>query len=409
MEIRNVPVGEIRIGFTHRRDLGDLKALAESIRKEGLLQPIGVTPDFQLVFGLRRFFACKGILHWAEIPCRIVDVSSILTGQYVENEMRKDFTPSERDSIRRALEIEAGTRQGQRTDLMAAASPGQELVVGSPHVAEGKKESAEEEGANGQCASVVSSGAIQARPGEKTRDLTARLADFGSIMEARRVGKIMEQGAPELIQAVDEKKVGISVGARLADLPKSEQVKVLAAGRDAIRAVLGFPTRRPGSATDSKDHREAAPLSEDVGTSTACAVEDAPVRARGQESAQGTAGDDEHCKCGGQWLADGDGGRFCEKCKASHPMNAKPYPDEGTEASRAEAQLEVYPSASLKEKVAALHKMEQDLGRPLRQLDYLAQILGKDDHYRSINRAIRIAFRHVDAWRQTVLPEEYWD
>ena len=38
-------IADIRIGDRHRKDLGDLSGLAESIQSEGLLQPIGVTPD----------------------------------------------------------------------------------------------------------------------------------------------------------------------------------------------------------------------------------------------------------------------------------------------------------------------------------------------------------------------------
>jgi hypothetical protein len=71
--------------------------------------------------------------------------------------------------------------------------------------------------------------------------------------------------------------------------------------------------------------------------------------------------------------------------------------------------LDVYPLATLKEKAAALHKMDKDLARPLRQLDYLGQILGKDDYYERVERALRIAFYQVDAWRKARLPEEYWD
>src|SRR5262249_33748710 len=39
---------------------------------------------------------CRDILKRKTILARIVDVSSILTGEYHENEVRKDFTPSER-------------------------------------------------------------------------------------------------------------------------------------------------------------------------------------------------------------------------------------------------------------------------------------------------------------------------
>src|SRR3712207_9448824 len=52
-------VDEIRVGRRRRQDLGDLDALAASIRELGLLQPITVTPDGLLVCGLRRLAALK--------------------------------------------------------------------------------------------------------------------------------------------------------------------------------------------------------------------------------------------------------------------------------------------------------------------------------------------------------------
>ena len=36
------------------------------------------------------------------VLARVVDVSSILAGEYAENEVRKDFTPSERVAIAKA-------------------------------------------------------------------------------------------------------------------------------------------------------------------------------------------------------------------------------------------------------------------------------------------------------------------
>lgn len=31
--------------------------------------------------------------------------------------------------------------------------------------------------------------------------------------------------------------------------------------------------------------------------------------------------DDEHCSCGGTWVSDGEGGRYCEKCYADYPLS----------------------------------------------------------------------------------------
>lgn len=52
-------VASIRVGPRHRRDLGDLTALTDSITEQGLLQPITVTSDGLLVCGARRLAAIK--------------------------------------------------------------------------------------------------------------------------------------------------------------------------------------------------------------------------------------------------------------------------------------------------------------------------------------------------------------
>jgi ParB-like chromosome segregation protein Spo0J len=98
-DLQDVKISDINIGRRHCRDMGDLRSLAESIRQEGLLQPIGVTERLELVFGQRRTLAIRDILKRKTILARVVNVSSILAGEYAENEIRKDFTPSERVAI----------------------------------------------------------------------------------------------------------------------------------------------------------------------------------------------------------------------------------------------------------------------------------------------------------------------
>ena len=65
-----VAISSITIGNRHRCDMGDLRALANSISEVGLLHPIGVSPHAELVFGERRFRACRDLLSWTEIPAR---------------------------------------------------------------------------------------------------------------------------------------------------------------------------------------------------------------------------------------------------------------------------------------------------------------------------------------------------
>ncbi|MFI8526303.1 ParB N-terminal domain-containing protein [Promicromonospora sukumoe] len=55
----DVAVDAITVGERHRHDLGDIDALAASIDRFGLLQPITVTPDLVLVCGFRRLMAIQ--------------------------------------------------------------------------------------------------------------------------------------------------------------------------------------------------------------------------------------------------------------------------------------------------------------------------------------------------------------
>jgi ParB-like nuclease domain len=116
--LKEIKIADIRVGSRHRRDMGDLTALADSIRREGLLQPVGVTDGLELAFGQRRIRAVRDVLKKKTILARVVDVTSILAGEYHENEVRKDFTPSERVAIARAIERQVGNRRGQRTDRL---------------------------------------------------------------------------------------------------------------------------------------------------------------------------------------------------------------------------------------------------------------------------------------------------
>lgn len=59
-------VESIQVGNRHRKDLGDINSLAESIKQNGLFQPITVTPEGVLVCGARRLAAIKQ-LEWNEV------------------------------------------------------------------------------------------------------------------------------------------------------------------------------------------------------------------------------------------------------------------------------------------------------------------------------------------------------
>jgi ParB family transcriptional regulator, chromosome partitioning protein len=125
-----VPINDIDAGERDRLDMGDLAGLAASIRSVGLLHPVVITADWQLVAGDRRLAAVRE-LGWREVPVTIVDLTSagdVLKAEIDENTCRKDLTPDEASKVRqrraRVLAQDARRRQGERVDLQHSPNLG---------------------------------------------------------------------------------------------------------------------------------------------------------------------------------------------------------------------------------------------------------------------------------------------
>jgi N6-adenosine-specific RNA methylase IME4 len=99
-------ISRIVIGKRHRRNVGDVSSLAESIARDGLLHPVVVAPDGRLIAGERRIRAHERLGRTA-VPVRIVDLADIVRGELAENVERVPFLPSEIEAIRRTLGPEA--------------------------------------------------------------------------------------------------------------------------------------------------------------------------------------------------------------------------------------------------------------------------------------------------------------
>lgn len=70
-------VSEITVPDSHRpRDPGKVDSLAKSIESAGLLEPIGVTKDFRLVYGAHRLAAYKKLGH-RKIAAMILDLDDL--------------------------------------------------------------------------------------------------------------------------------------------------------------------------------------------------------------------------------------------------------------------------------------------------------------------------------------------
>lgn len=192
-------IADIRIGARHRKEMGDLAKLAESIKQEGLLQPIGVLADNTLVFGERRLRACRDILGWTEIDVRMVNVTSIVAGEMHENEMRKAFTPSERVAIFRTISTIAKHRA---FDTDKKGRPGGEVL---------------------------------SIPTLLTVEETSKLAGFAGRGTAYRATTVVDCGLPEVVQAMDDGIISITAAEGIAKQPKAEQPAKLAEAIDASR------------------------------------------------------------------------------------------------------------------------------------------------------------------------------
>jgi len=215
MKHEEIPISKIKIGNRQRMDAGDIEGLAANIAELGLLQPIGVDRYYQLIFGGRRLEACQIHLKWKKIPAVILDIDSVLAGEYAENEFRKQFTPSERAKIGEAIERELGNRKG--VNLRS--------VVGA----------------------IAATG--------RTVTLAAQRAGFKSAETFKRAKAVVAKGVPELRAAMDSGKVSIDAAAKIASQPKDEQKRIVAMPREDQREIVN--RIRKTKADKEKDERRA--------------------------------------------------------------------------------------------------------------------------------------------------------
>jgi len=127
----------------------------------------------------------------------------ILAGEDAENGQRKDWSISERVAIGRALETELANRRGTNQYVT------KEDVGMRP----------------------------QAQTGEKTRAFAALKSGIGSDRTYRKAKDIVDRGAPELIKAVDEKKLTIN---EAGDGSRRDQAGALSHGAENLIDNKGF-------------------------------------------------------------------------------------------------------------------------------------------------------------------------
>lgn len=190
-----INVNEIIVKDRIRQNNGWLDSLERSIEQVGVLQPIGITPDKQLIFGGRRLQACKN-LGLKTIPVRIFDIAAddpitALRMEREENEHRMDLTVSEKVEIAKRIEEAMDGRRGsnqyqQKMDVQKFA---------------------------------------QAEVGTKTVEIAAKAVDMNR--ETYRQAKtVVESGQQDLIQQMDGGEKSIYAAYREAKKPPHQPTTI---------------------------------------------------------------------------------------------------------------------------------------------------------------------------------------
>nr|WP_154957467.1 ParB N-terminal domain-containing protein [Paenibacillus xylanexedens] len=163
-----ININQIKVSDRIRKDFGGIEELAQDIAQNGLINPIVVTPNYQLIAGERRLRAHQ-YLGRKEVVVRVMEISDFehqLRLEISENEHRKEFTFSERVEWAKRLEEV-------------------ERIKAKERMAGGKEN-------------------VPEHPAGQVRDIVADQVGFGSGRTYDKAKYIMENATPEIIQQLDE-------------------------------------------------------------------------------------------------------------------------------------------------------------------------------------------------------------
>ena len=127
-------IKDVKIGQRVRDEYGDMQALADSIREHGLLHPIVVDSDYNLIAGCRRLLACDRI-GLKEIEAKVMeDISEkeLRILELEENIRRKDLTELEKSKnlveLAEIKEQELKEKVKVLTDSVHLNDPNKEVI-----------------------------------------------------------------------------------------------------------------------------------------------------------------------------------------------------------------------------------------------------------------------------------------
>ncbi|MEC0170288.1 ParB N-terminal domain-containing protein [Paenibacillus graminis] len=163
-----IEISKIKVTDRIRQDFSGIEELAQDIAENGLINPIVVTPDYQLIAGERRLRAHRH-LGRKQVEVSIMEVRDYahqLRLEISENEHRRDFTFSERIVYAKKVE-----------EL--------ERIKAKDRISASEKENLPD-GSKGQ-----------------VRDIVAEQSGFGSGRNYDKAKFIAENATPEIIEQLD--------------------------------------------------------------------------------------------------------------------------------------------------------------------------------------------------------------
>ena len=171
-------VDSIIVGNRHRTDLGDLTALAESIARDGLLQPLTVTIDGVWCGGWPRPRWWRTVSVW--VRSGVSGRLGHLLAEQDDNMLHKDLTPVEAAALYRELKTlmaEDAARRQAATRFSVENQPGKDGAGNFPAPSEAAGRASE------QAAAMIPGGVSYKTP---TRSTTRKVADDRDLLHGAR-------------------------------------------------------------------------------------------------------------------------------------------------------------------------------------------------------------------------------
>jgi ParB/RepB/Spo0J family partition protein len=228
-----MPISSLRVARSARDEDGGVSELVDSIRANGLLVPLVVSPEGEVLDGRRRLQALND-LDITEVPVVIAEAGA--KGHIVEivtNVMREDFTPGERArAYRTAMQVlhltqaqlgeMVGVSQQTVAEAVAVLDTGVDGDIGYPISDENDPESPEEpdpepivDGRKSKAG--VASGEARKKATEKRQE--ERVEGGGKPRGRRPEWKQQDKGVLDMLPDVVALKVSVDKIRITADLP----------------------------------------------------------------------------------------------------------------------------------------------------------------------------------------------